>query len=155
MTRAEKIAAVAHGAIREYCRETGYEIPPKWKSVANRDRRFGYITAVNFLLANPDATIRDYHEEWLKVKTAKGWKHGPMMDFDKKEHPWMVPYDQLPDECKIKDALFISVVRAFKGDEIVESLIVIPNINHQQGEHHVVRSSDDRTANEEGKGRRG
>jgi hypothetical protein len=45
-------------------------------------------------------------------KEADGWKHGPVKDPEKKEHPCMVPYGQLPAEQRAKDYLFIAVVKA-------------------------------------------
>jgi hypothetical protein len=35
-------------------------------------------------------------------------------DAEKKEHPCFRPYDELPAEQKIKDALFIAVVHALR-----------------------------------------
>ena len=34
----------------------------------------------------------------------------PVKDADKKEHPCLVPYEQLPTEQKVKDAIFRVIV---------------------------------------------
>jgi len=38
------------------------------------------------------------HESWMKVKEIDGWKWGPVKDPEKKEHPCMVPFSELPKE---------------------------------------------------------
>lgn len=48
----------------------------------------------------------------MKAKEEDGWVYGPEKDAEKKVHPCMVPYDQLPKEQRMKDVLFGAVVRA-------------------------------------------
>ena len=110
----EKIATVAHQANRAFCQELGGESQLSWAN-APEWQRTSAINGVKFHMANPDAKPSHSHEEWLKEKEATGWKFGPVRDADKKEHPCMVPYDQLPEDQKAKDALFIGVVHALKG----------------------------------------
>jgi hypothetical protein len=43
------------------------------------------------------------HINWMKFKQENGWKYGPVKSFEKKEHPDMVPYDQLLEVEKRKD----------------------------------------------------
>jgi len=50
----------------------------------------------------------------LKEKEEAGWKYGEVKDPDKKEHPCFVSYEELPEQQKVKDALFVGVVRAMK-----------------------------------------
>ncbi len=52
------------------------------------------------------------HEGWLAEKIATGWVYGPVKDTEKKEHPCMLPYDELPPSQKAKDALFVRTVRS-------------------------------------------
>lgn len=40
------------------------------------------------------------HELWAQERIAQGWRYGPQRDDTKKEHPCLVPYDQLPDSEK-------------------------------------------------------
>ena len=37
------------------------------------------------------------HEVWAEEKMAQGWRYGPKLDEDKREHPLLVPYKELPD----------------------------------------------------------
>jgi len=40
---------------------------------------------------------------------------GETKDPDKKQHPCLVPYNELSKEQQIKDALFTAIVDSFKG----------------------------------------
>jgi hypothetical protein len=108
----QSIAKVCHEANRAYCQsiednsQLSWEEAPAWQ-------RQSAENGVRFHLAHPDAKPSHSHEEWLKEKEAAGWKYGPIKDPDKKEHPCFVPYDQLPEEQKRKDALFTAIVHAF------------------------------------------
>ena len=41
---------------------------------------------------------RNTHEVWAAGRIADGWRWGPVRDDAKKEHPCLVPYDDLPEE---------------------------------------------------------
>jgi hypothetical protein len=111
--KAEQIAMVCHETNRAYCRAIGDDSQPTWDDAPDWQRTSA-SNGVRFHMANPDALPSHSHEEWLKEKAAAGWKYGAVKDPDKKEHPCFVPYDKLPEEQKVKDALFISVVRALQ-----------------------------------------
>jgi hypothetical protein len=36
------------------------------------------------------------HDIWSRHRLAEGWRYGPHRDDQHKEHPGLVPYDQLP-----------------------------------------------------------
>ena len=48
----------------------------------------------------------------MKEKEDTGWKHGPVKDPEKKEHPCMVPFADLPVDQQAKDFIFMSVVHS-------------------------------------------
>ena len=37
------------------------------------------------------------HEVWAQSRMAEGWTYGPVRDEVKKQHPCLVPYDELPE----------------------------------------------------------
>ncbi len=43
------------------------------------------------------------HELWAKQRLADGWRYGPQRDEIKKEHPSLVPYQDLPESEKEYD----------------------------------------------------
>ncbi|MDY6913169.1 MAG: RyR domain-containing protein [Planctomycetota bacterium] len=40
---------------------------------------------------------KNVHNVWAKQRLADGWRLGPVRDDEKKEHPCLVPYEQLPE----------------------------------------------------------
>ena len=107
----EKIAEVAHETNRAYCESIGDNSQLSWASAAEWQRESS-IKGVKFSIDNPDAPASAQHEAWLEDKYAEGWKYGKVKSEGKKEHPCCVPYDELPIEQRVKDSLFIGVVRA-------------------------------------------
>ena len=43
------------------------------------------------------------HENWALGRIREGWTYGPRRSDEKKTHPCLVPYDQLPDSEKEYD----------------------------------------------------
>jgi hypothetical protein len=46
---------------------------------------------------------RNAHEIWAQRRLAEGWKYGPMRNDAAREHPCLVPYDDLPESEKEYD----------------------------------------------------
>lgn len=46
---------------------------------------------------------RNVHEVWSANRHADGWSYGPVRNDEKKQHPCMVPYDELPEREKDYD----------------------------------------------------
>ena len=109
----ELIARVAHETNRAYCESINDFSQIPWDGAPDWQKNSS-IKGVEFSLDNPDAPASAQHEAWLKDKISEGWKYGEVKDPEKKEHPCCVPYDELPIEQKVKDALFVGVVRAMK-----------------------------------------
>jgi ryanodine receptor 2 len=62
------------------------------------------------------------HEQWAVQRIADGWSFGPTRDDARREHPCLVPYDQLPESEKKFDritALETLKTIAAKGYRIV------------------------------------
>jgi hypothetical protein len=80
-----------------------WEEAPDWQ-------RKSCIKGVEGALAG--ATPRQSHESWLTAKAAEGWTWGPVKNPAEKKHPCFLPYDELPPAQRIKDELYLTVVRA-------------------------------------------
>lgn len=108
---ADEIARVAHEVNRAYCQAIGddsqrpWETAPTWQQEAARAN-------VDFHLQHPEAGPEASHQAWMAKKLADGWQHGPQKRPDLKQHPALLPFEQLPAEEKAKDFLFRAVVRA-------------------------------------------
>jgi hypothetical protein len=57
------------------------------------------------------------HEQWMFHKLQEGWQYGSVKDAVKKEHPCLVPYEELPIEQRTKDYIFGAIVRVFMKAE--------------------------------------
>jgi ryanodine receptor 2 len=46
---------------------------------------------------------RNAHDIWARQRQADGWHYGTRRDDAKKEHPCLVPYEDLPESEKLYD----------------------------------------------------
>lgn len=106
----EQIAMVAHEANRAYCKALGDESQPCWDD-APKWQQDSAVNGVIFHALHPEATPEDSHESWMREKFEDGWEYGEVKDPQKKQHPCMLPYGELPTEQRTKDYLFRAVVR--------------------------------------------
>lgn len=104
----EDVARVAHQTNKAYCELLGdksqvdWEDAPKWQQASA-------ILGAEFHHQFPDVGDDASHNSWMEEKEREGWVYGPIKDPEKKEHPCMVPFEQLPLEQQLKDALFRSI----------------------------------------------
>ncbi len=121
----EQIARVTHEANRAYCAAIGDNSQKSWDE-ADQWQRDSAVKGVSVALANPEVTPEQLHESWTPEqlheswtaqKLADGWEYGPVKDADKKQHPCLVPYGELPPQQQRKDALFRGVVLALRPSQ--------------------------------------
>jgi len=105
----EACARAAHEVNRAYCLAIGDASQAAWEA-APQWQKDSAIAGVKGALAGN--TPEESHAGWLAQKIADGWTHGPVKDPEKKEHPCMMPYDDLLKEQREKDLLFLRVVRS-------------------------------------------
>lgn len=106
-----QVASVCHEANRAYCLSLGDDSQPTWADAPDWQKKSA-IRGVELHASKADVTPADSHESWLQEKVRDGWKHGPVKDPGKKEHPCMVPYGKLPAAQQLKDAIFTAICRA-------------------------------------------
>lgn len=109
----QKIAWVMHEALRAWQTANEQTPAPPW-SRAPKWMKESSIASVVWRLANPKASVSAQHDQWLKQKKADGWKFGKVKDAKKKTHPMIVPYGDLPEFERRKDALANAVVDALR-----------------------------------------
>jgi hypothetical protein len=108
-----KIAQVMHEAVRAWQSANGQTPAPPWGR-APKWMKEASAASVAWSIANPDAAASAQHDQWLSTKKADGWTFGKKKDGKKKTHPMMVPYAQLPEMERRKDALVNALVKALK-----------------------------------------
>lgn len=106
-----EVAKLAHETNRVYCQLIGDDSQVQWDEAPDWQKT-SVINGVRFHIENPNAMPSASHDNWLTEKYADGWKYGEVKNPEKKEHPCCVPYKELPAEQRVKDSLFIGVVRA-------------------------------------------
>lgn len=109
----EEIAQVCHEANRAYCITQGDFSQVPWNEASLSDSiRASAVSGVNFARNNPGAGPEALHNQWMADKLKDGWVYGEVKDSEKKTHPCLVPYSELPEFQKRKDALFRAVALA-------------------------------------------
>ncbi|MDE6265436.1 MAG: Ryanodine receptor Ryr [Paramuribaculum sp.] len=63
----------------------------------------GNIELPEELLPLVEEMAKNVHEVWALNRINDGWKYGEVRDDTKKEHPCLVPYEELPDSEKEYD----------------------------------------------------
>lgn len=110
----ESIARICHQANKALCESQGDNSQSDWED-APQWQRDSAIAGVVFNFGNPDAPASASHESWLAQKEQEGWVYGPAKNPEAKEHPCMVPYEELPDSQKAKDHLFKGIVASLSA----------------------------------------
>ncbi len=107
----EEIARICHEANRVYCETLGdfsqkfWETAPDWQ-------RDSAINGVKFHQHHPDTDDAASHVNWMDEKIEDGWTYGEEKDPEKKTHPCMVSFEDLPKEQQLKDRLFRLICKA-------------------------------------------
>ena len=114
MNSITEIAQVAHETNRVYCwtlgdySQDGWDCCEQWQ----RDSAMNGVRAIKEgIVMGPTES----HQNWLNEKGKDGWVWGPKKDPDKRLHPCIVPFDELPHEQQMKDHLFFAVVTTLLG----------------------------------------
>lgn len=100
----ERIAQVMHEAMRAWQAANGQEPAPPW-SRAPRWMREASREAVVWRIDHPKAPSSAQHDQWLAQKKKAGWRYGKTKNGSKKTHPMLVPYSELPEVERRKDAM--------------------------------------------------
>lgn len=90
-----------HEANKEIQQQTGEFIPQLSEHLTK-----SILDGVYFVLDNPNCTPEQQHNNWVHFKRADGWRYGQTKDFERKEHPCLVPYNELPEIQQRKDSVF-------------------------------------------------
>lgn len=107
-----EVARIAHEVNRAYCLALGDASQPEWKDAP--DWMKDSVLAGVALHWQDDHGPEASHEAWMAYKVADGWVYGPVKDAERKTHPCLVPFAELPLEQQAKDFIFRGVVHALR-----------------------------------------
>jgi hypothetical protein len=112
----EQIARVVHAANAELQAIQGDPAPSQPWDHESQELRQNVILGVRN--ARNGMTPAEHHQSWVDDKAAHGWRYGASKDQLAKTHPCLVAYDQLPRDQRVKNVLFIAIVRAMWAEEV-------------------------------------
>lgn len=107
----EEIAIVCHQANKAWCEQNGDFTQENWNSAQDWQKESA-IKGVQFAVENPDAPASAQHDAWSADKVSDGWVYGPVKDAGERQHPCLVPFEELPEFQQKKDKLFKAIVQA-------------------------------------------
>jgi hypothetical protein len=108
-----QIAIVCHQANKAWCQTNEDHSQKDWTEAEDWQKESA-MKGVEFRINNPDAGHDAQHNSWMKEKTDDGWVYGEVKDAEAKTHPCILPFDELPEFQRKKDALFCAIVDALK-----------------------------------------
>jgi hypothetical protein len=85
-------------------------VPEKWEERDKEFRRQMIEVVEKYLTMEKLPTPEEAHNSWMKSYFEMGWKYGEKRDIEKKTHPDLVPFDDLPQDEKDKDAVFLALI---------------------------------------------
>jgi hypothetical protein len=110
----EEIARVAHEANRAVTQIVkDVPVQPSWDEI-DADMRASCIRGVVFGIKNPNATAEDQHRAWCDERRSQGWVFGETKDPEKKTHPALRSYAELPLCTRQKDMVFRAIIQALR-----------------------------------------
>ena len=51
---------------------------------------------------------KNVHNVWAQKRLSEGWKYGTARNDDRKEHPCLVPYEDLPEDERVYDLITVT-----------------------------------------------
>lgn len=107
-----EIARVCHEVNKAYCESLGDFSQPTWDNAPDWQKDSAMLGVQ--LHRSGEHGPEMSHISWMQQKLEEGWKYGPVKDPEKKEHPCLVPFNELPKEQQAKDFIFRAVVHALR-----------------------------------------
>src|ERR1700676_1801321 len=80
-------------------------VPEAWENRDNKFREQFVNIITEYLSMDKLPTPAEAHESWNQSYYKMGWKYGKVRDVEAKTHPDLVPFDELPQPEKDKDAI--------------------------------------------------
>lgn len=106
----EEVARVCFEANRALQNVNRDQLPSAPWDAESEEIRASAVAGV--MAARQGIMPRESHDRWIKTRAEQGWAYGPVKDPERKTHPNMVRYEDLPEAEQIKDRLFIAIVTA-------------------------------------------
>lgn len=109
-------AIICHEVNRAYCATIHDFSQPIWEDASDWQKKSAIDGVYFYFLerhAGNDVGPIEMHDNWLRHKANDGWVYGKTKDAEKKTHPCMVRYEDLPAAQQKKDELFHIIVDGY------------------------------------------
>jgi hypothetical protein len=128
----EALAEMVYEQNRLYSKQLGEDNATPWAEASDAAKT-GIITAVqDFLNADQMPNPERQHDQWMESKLKDGWTYGPVVDAEKKQHPYLLPWHAMTEAQRYKDYLFCSLLALFWQAKRLE------NSRAMQREHSMI-----------------
>jgi hypothetical protein len=85
-------------------------VPEKWKERDEKFRKQFIEIVEKYMDMKQLPTPEEAHNSWMESYFEMGWKYGEKRDVEKKTHPDLLPFYDLPQDERDKDAIFLALV---------------------------------------------
>ena len=106
----EEIAKVCYEVNNAYCIAIGDYTNPMYSRLTDEEKDSLSLGVERNLMTN--LSPEESHDIWMRNKLESGWQYGKEKDREKKTHPCLVAYEDLPRAQRAKDYIFVSLVRS-------------------------------------------
>jgi hypothetical protein len=102
------VGRIAYDAIRRLYLVFGDRFP-EWDDQLADEQQF-FLQRVREYMEHPDWSADRLHAAWMDRRQAEGWRYGPEADFERRQHPALVPFSKLLDRDQAVVRLIASAV---------------------------------------------
>jgi hypothetical protein len=106
-----QIAEIIHSCTSRIPRTDG-SLVPVWCDLPNAHKQHA-INAVEIIMNSPSRTAEELHNLWMEPLIQDGWIRGEH-NFELKQHPSIVPFNELPESEVLKDELWYHLTECFR-----------------------------------------
>lgn len=105
-----KIAAAIASDMQDAYHEFHGEDETNWNGLKD-ERKMEIVATIEELLKDP--TPENAHKLWMEDRLSKGWKLDEKFDADSRTSPYLVDYEELEDDIKWKDWLWVHSITSY------------------------------------------
>jgi len=116
---AHEVGRIVHEGQRAFCCATGDPYHVEWDNVSGT-RYNNTMLDVLWMSNNPYLTAKELHVLWMDYRTSLGWSYGEKRSDALKQHPCLLPWNDLDSIERCKISLLRSTLFALLGFEINE-----------------------------------
>jgi len=124
--KTKDIARVTYDVNKAFCNIIGEAVKPFTEVEGS------IVTSVTDALdVHNKSTPGEAHDTWAANQKEDGWEYGLTFDEDSKVDPMLIPYDELPEDTRIKTELFAAVVSSLNAikEDTPATAEVVPSVS--------------------------